>query len=503
MIEDEDEFTLEGYNDLNSDTDKDGEDDPDFDDGHRQGPKRKRAQPAFYNRTVIAAERGALRTQVKESEILILDEGDEFTSRSTSRVPGTFGRRSHGKGDTLAAYHKKVSAELDSDDELMLNMREKGFSDRQIADKLARDGRVRYDPKSIATRIGRVRQAQAAHVDWQLQEGYKEWEYQEDLNLLQAYDLADIEVNYEIERIRAWRFRKVSEYMRRLNKDTIISAKACRERYQALLDGTATIPSEEADDPAQRRVEMEAYREERAAIRDAERLANEEREKHKRRIREEARERNAQKAEETAARRQRKMDQKAQRATQRAAQAMLKQQRATENHNSKREINARLKEEKAAQLAAELKKKKESNPHKKLTVSSLANCKNVTPDTTDPRSYLSFNDLVALCADRGLSKDGRSKEEFVQRLRDADDEFSLNDLKKMCRTKGLNITGTKIHMKYMLAHAAAKRCASFALGLAEANGVNEQDVDGAGGGDGDGGDGDDEGGEDPGEEMIL
>lgn len=72
-----------------------------------------------------------------------------------------------------------MSAQLDSDDDLMLEMREKGYTDRQIAEKLAKDGRVRYDQKSISTRIMRIRLAQAENVDFLLQEGYKEWEFED------------------------------------------------------------------------------------------------------------------------------------------------------------------------------------------------------------------------------------------------------------------------------------------------------------------------------------
>jgi hypothetical protein len=96
-------------------------------------------------------------------------------TKQTSRIPGTFGRRNREKGSTLPAYHKKVSHELDSDDELMLDMKEKGYSDRQIADKLSKDGRARYDMKSISTRIMRIRGAQAEHMDYLLKEGYMEW----------------------------------------------------------------------------------------------------------------------------------------------------------------------------------------------------------------------------------------------------------------------------------------------------------------------------------------
>lgn len=61
----------------------------------------------------------------------------------------------------------------------MLQMRENGYSDRQISEKLAKDGRIRYDQKSISTRIMRIRLAQAENVDFLLREGYKEWEFED------------------------------------------------------------------------------------------------------------------------------------------------------------------------------------------------------------------------------------------------------------------------------------------------------------------------------------
>jgi hypothetical protein len=119
------------------------------------------------------------RFQPDDADPFILDENNDLTNKQSSRTPGTFGRRDRRKGETLPAYHKRVSHELDSDDELMIEMREKGYSDRQIADKLARDGRVRYDQKSISTRIMRLRLAQADHVDYLLREGYKTWEFED------------------------------------------------------------------------------------------------------------------------------------------------------------------------------------------------------------------------------------------------------------------------------------------------------------------------------------
>jgi hypothetical protein len=176
---DDDDFKLDGFDTLGvieeDDDNEEGADgyDPEYDDAIT-GQKRKRVKPSEIN-----LQRAAIRTQTGNAEAFILDEDTPCSAKPTSRVPGTFGRRNRKKGETLPAYHRRVTHELDSDDELMMAMREKGFSDRQIADKLAKDGRVRYDQKSISTRIMRIRLAQAENVDFLLREGYKEWEFED------------------------------------------------------------------------------------------------------------------------------------------------------------------------------------------------------------------------------------------------------------------------------------------------------------------------------------
>lgn len=100
----------------------------------------------------------------------------------------------------MPAYNKKVTADLDSDDELMLKMREKGYSDRQISEKLAKDGRVRYDQKSISTRIMRIRLAQAEKFDFLLREGIKEWEMED---VSRGHQGSTIEKDTDVLRINA------------------------------------------------------------------------------------------------------------------------------------------------------------------------------------------------------------------------------------------------------------------------------------------------------------
>ena len=116
--------------------------------------------------------------KLESDDGLILEDDNSFLPAQSSRVLGTFGRQQY-KGGCLAAYHKRVSAILDDDDQLIMDMREKGFSDRAISEKLVKIGGFRYDQKSIGTRIMRIRLAQAANVDFLLAEGYKEWELED------------------------------------------------------------------------------------------------------------------------------------------------------------------------------------------------------------------------------------------------------------------------------------------------------------------------------------
>ncbi|KAF2828342.1 hypothetical protein CC86DRAFT_191948 [Ophiobolus disseminans] len=477
----DDDFKLDGYNDLGiiSEESEDDEDayDPEYDDDNVAGQKRKRVKPTFAAQPTRSLQRAANRIQTGNTDAFILDEDTGFVTKPSSRVPGTFGRRGHRKGETLPAYHKRVSHELDSDDELMMEMREKGFSDRQIADKLAKEGRVRYDQKSISTRIGRIRLAQASNVDFLLKEGYKEWEFEDDCLLMQAYALANIEVNYEVERMHAWRFRKVADYMRRLNKDNLFSETACRERYMAMTDGTARIPTDMDDDPDARRMQLEVYRSTREENRNKEQAIKDAKETRERKVKEAAKIKNAQKAEEIAYKRQQKEEEKAQRAMQRATAAQVRSQRATENTAAKVARNAQIKRQEDDHVKRTTPKgkgkgkekekvtaKKATNPSKTLFLTNAQ----ISERTPDPRGYLSVADLTKMCADRGISTFGKGKDQLVADLQDADFEWSAEDLKTMCRSKGLNTSGNKVAMRYHLALAAAQVCTSFEGGVAAA-----------------------------------
>ncbi|KZM27180.1 uncharacterized protein EKO05_0004660 [Ascochyta rabiei] len=473
----DEEFKLDSYNSLSLELDDDDDDDTgDYEDSPF-GKKRKRVGTGASKTDMNHSQQTNARIKAEGGETFILDESTSHMAQQqqNDRVIGTFGRRSRQKGESLPAYHKKVSAQLDSDDELILQMREKGYSDRQIADKLAKDGRVRYDQKSISTRIMRIRLAQAENFDFLLREGYREWEFDDDQRLVQAYALADIEISYEIERVRAWRFRKVSEYMRRLDKESLFSANACRIRYGELIQGTARIPCDVDDDPDTRREELRIFRLSREVAREKETAENETKEAMEKRVKDATKVKNAQKAEEIANKRAAKEADKAQRAMQRAAQAQLRMHKAAENQKAKTERNAQIKK------AASVPKKRGIHNKAKPDVAAEASNQPSTKtkeetEPVDPRSYLNMTDLTKLCANHGLSTD-KTKKELVASLVDADMEWTHDQLRKMCKAKGLNAGGSKAVMRYQLALKAAQTCPSFKAGMKAADDGDEKGGD--------------------------
>lgn len=258
--------------------------------------------------------------------------------------------------------------------------------------------------------------------------------------------------------------------MRRLDKGSNFSANACRVRYGQLTSGTARIPCEEDDDPETRREEREVFRLARESEREKEAAEKETLAALEKRVKDEVKIKNAQKAEEIANKRAAKEQEKANRALQRAAQAQLRMQNAAENQKAKKERNAQIKK------AAALPKKRSRSAKTNAGAEVLAKATTSRPkaskavklkeesESVDPRSYLNMTDLTYLCANRGLPTD-RTKKDLIASLVDADMEWNHDQLKKMCKAKGLNASGTKTVMRYQLALKAAQSCPSFEAGV--------------------------------------
>lgn len=273
---------------------------------------------------------------------------------------------------------------------------------------------------------------------------------------MRAYDLAEIEIAYEIERLRAWRWKKTAEWMRRMSKNSIFSGNACHKRYTALMDGTAAIPCDVDDDPEQRKADMERFRQERENNREKEREQKEAEEAETQRIREEAAVRASQKAVKTAQKNQARILAEEARATERATKKTLRAQQANDNVRKKTELAAAKQKAKDAK-EAERKFREEF---------ALKNFKHITKDTPDPRRVLDIPDLKMLCRSRNINdytrtKGDTAKKELLMRLQNADEGMSHNELAQSCKHHNIPNGGTKIQMAYQLALCVARTCDSF------------------------------------------
>lgn len=101
---------------------------------------------------------------------MVWADSDDDEYAGPSRGPG--GARVRGG---RAALPKPISADLDSEDEIILHMKEDGFTDQQVVDKLKEENRIRYDRKSIASRYIRIQAALAAKQDERLEAEETDW----------------------------------------------------------------------------------------------------------------------------------------------------------------------------------------------------------------------------------------------------------------------------------------------------------------------------------------
>ncbi|KAF2745081.1 hypothetical protein M011DRAFT_148590 [Sporormia fimetaria CBS 119925] len=442
--------------DSHNDSDSDSDSDSDYSEPRTRGIKvsshTPQSRPDHFARSVKIAERSAARTKVYDADsFLLIEEDDSPTNRGPKLALGSFGRARSPKQEPARTW-KRVLPDLDSDDEMILSMRDEGYTDAQISYRLKKEGRINYSTQSLGPRVKRVKEVIAAHVDYQLAEGYKEWTLQEDQCLMQAFEYADIEVRYEIERAMATRFKKTAEYMRRFDKDAIFSEKAVRERYQALMAGTARIPIDEDDDPNERRKEMEEFRAEREEVRAKEK---EEAERKKREGEEEEEKKRAALAKRTEAAAKKKKEKREKREA-RKERIATKAQRLAQEAAEKKCKRADLRREKAEAKVAAKKAVRQANTNAPVKVAKVTDLQNVTVDTPDPRLDLELQDLVILCKEAGVDRQG-NKEELVKRLKEANEKKTKPQLMVECRKHGLNSCCLKHQLIYQLAQMDVKK----------------------------------------------
>ncbi|TKA69747.1 hypothetical protein B0A49_06707 [Cryomyces minteri] len=167
-----------------------------------------------------------------------------------------------------AAVPKKVVANMDTDDEIIVTMKQNRCVDAEIAERLINEGRTRYDVKTIASRWQRLRRVLAERQDELLDDDLTDWHMGEDDALEQAYKDADDMLNAELAKVYDRRWRFVAMYLRRKIPTSKYSARACKERFEALQNGTARCPPELDENPEARRAERDAKLAERQRVKE-------------------------------------------------------------------------------------------------------------------------------------------------------------------------------------------------------------------------------------------
>lgn len=77
------------------------------------------------------------------------------------------------------ARRKPVLVDMDSEDEMIWNMKNVGYKDEPVAAELVKLGKIHYDPKTIATRYSRIKKTQHAYEEQILDEDFSDYHEQE------------------------------------------------------------------------------------------------------------------------------------------------------------------------------------------------------------------------------------------------------------------------------------------------------------------------------------
>ena len=128
------------------------------------------------------------------------------------------------------AVAKKVTAELDSDDEIIFSMKNAKYLEKDIAKRLVDEGRTVYNPKTIGTRWARLKKAMQAKQDELLDADLTDWHegdvssyyYHRDVNannsqddvLYAGLEKANQYIEQKIKDIEARKWRIVADYIK-------------------------------------------------------------------------------------------------------------------------------------------------------------------------------------------------------------------------------------------------------------------------------------------------
>jgi hypothetical protein len=109
------------------------------------------------------------------------DPYDGMIDSQRERIPGqdSNGKMKHRRrirrnGESFAEC-RPISADLDSTDELIVKMKDAGYSNDEVVAKLRDEGRINYDKKTVGTRYLRIKNAIADREEQRLDDELTDW----------------------------------------------------------------------------------------------------------------------------------------------------------------------------------------------------------------------------------------------------------------------------------------------------------------------------------------
>lgn len=117
---------------------------------------------------------------------------------------------------------KRIVADYDSDDGRIITLKQQGYSDEYVAQRLMDEGRVRYVPKTVGSRWLRLRKALQEAEDEKLDDELSDWHVGE-VRILVSSELS---ASANKHRMRSWKV------LRRL------STRSTSSRYRRSMRGS-------------------------------------------------------------------------------------------------------------------------------------------------------------------------------------------------------------------------------------------------------------------------
>ncbi|KKY17681.1 hypothetical protein UCRPC4_g05314 [Phaeomoniella chlamydospora] len=160
--------------------------------------------------------------------------------RRESDTPATSSKYSKLRSDGgRPVVAKPVTYDMDSDDELIVQMKQARYLEKDIAERLAAEGRTSYMPKTIGTRWARIKRVLQDRQDDLLDEEMSDWHEGDDEVLMQAIAKADRDIEKAKEQAESKKWKIVSDQMKTIKPVVNFSQNACQARFHALEEGSA------------------------------------------------------------------------------------------------------------------------------------------------------------------------------------------------------------------------------------------------------------------------